>query len=432
MAIMGIPQALKLIEGPIDALARLPQQELMAMAQRSPSLLKVLPIVLNEKAEEAQRSANMAALAQGTPPSVTEQNIAINAQAEAQPMMQQPMTPTDAGLASLPVEESNYAGGGIVAFDGGGDVPGYAGPDGSLVDLVRAQQGGDPYSQYSYVQTRPQTYEDYLQIANAARAAVPPSPEVAAIKQYLDNTKRKASDVRTDAYLRAVEAGLGIMGGTSPYAFTNIGQGSQAAVKGFAEDVKERRKQSLANMQLKLQLDQAERNEKLAAITAAESAFGRQQDITSREEIARRDIASREEIGKLDRENRMAIAMIPDRAIQVAAQLRKDNPRMSYLDSISQASQALTPRDTYNATRNAVSAAAKDANAEFTTRAAFDSKLQEDIRKAAAGDQAAADRIKAIRDKIQQDVFKLYQVQGVDLSSGRMSAPNANDPLGIR
>ena len=88
MAIMGIPQALKMIEGPIDALARLPQQELMAMAQRSPSMLKILPVVLNEKAEAAQRAANMAALAQGTPPSVTEQNVAINAQAESQPMMQ--------------------------------------------------------------------------------------------------------------------------------------------------------------------------------------------------------------------------------------------------------------------------------------------------------------------------------------------------------
>ena len=95
---------------------------------------------------------------------------------------------------------------------------------------------------------------------------------------------------------------------------------------------------------------------------------------------------------------------------------------MSYLESITQASQALTPRDTYNATRNAVSAAARDANAQFTTRVDFDPKLREDIKKAAAGDQAAADRIKAIRDKIQQDVFRLYQVEGVDLSQGRMGA----------
>jgi len=137
MAIMGIPQALKMIEGPIDALARLPQQELMAMAQRSPSMLKILPVVLNEKAEAAQRAANMAALAQGTPPSVTEQNVAINAQAESQPMMQQPMMaaapqpmpPMDAGLASLPVEESEFAGGGIVAFDKGGEAKGDVTPE---------------------------------------------------------------------------------------------------------------------------------------------------------------------------------------------------------------------------------------------------------------------------------------------------------------
>lgn len=133
MAIMGLPQALKLIEGPIDALASLSQTQLMAMAQRNPSVLKVLPIVLNEKAEAAQRAANMAALAQGTPPSVTEQNMAVNAQAEAQPMMPmqqlpmmavapQQMAPMDAGVASLPVPEGTYATGGIVAFDKGGEA----------------------------------------------------------------------------------------------------------------------------------------------------------------------------------------------------------------------------------------------------------------------------------------------------------------------
>lgn len=132
MAIMGLPQALKLIDGPIETLASLSQAKLIEMAQRNPSVLKVLPIVLNEKAEAAQQAANMAALAQGTPPSVTDQNIAINAQAEARPMMQmqqpmmtaapQQMAPMDAGVASLPVPEGTYAMGGIVAFDKGGEA----------------------------------------------------------------------------------------------------------------------------------------------------------------------------------------------------------------------------------------------------------------------------------------------------------------------
>jgi hypothetical protein len=54
-------------------------------------------------------------------------------------MMSQRLTPKEPGVASLPVpdhmfNEQNYAGGGIVAFDEGGYVPGYAGPEGSYVN----------------------------------------------------------------------------------------------------------------------------------------------------------------------------------------------------------------------------------------------------------------------------------------------------------
>lgn len=39
-------------------------------------------------------------------------------------------------------------------------------------------------------------------------------------------------------YLRLLEAGLGILGGTSQYALTNIGQGAIGAAKGYGEDIK--------------------------------------------------------------------------------------------------------------------------------------------------------------------------------------------------
>ena len=120
---MGITQALKLQEGPINALAQLPQQQLMAMAQQGRIAADILPIILNEKAEMAQAAANMQAMAKPMPASVTERNMAINAQAEApqaQPQMmamapQQEMPPMDAGVASLPLPEDAYsmAGGGI-------------------------------------------------------------------------------------------------------------------------------------------------------------------------------------------------------------------------------------------------------------------------------------------------------------------------------
>jgi hypothetical protein len=46
------------------------------------------------------------------------------------------------------------------------------------------------------------------------------------------------------ANLRLLEAGLGILGGESPYAFVNIGKGATPALKGFAEDIKDIQKQS--------------------------------------------------------------------------------------------------------------------------------------------------------------------------------------------
>jgi hypothetical protein len=327
MAIMGIPQALKLIEGPIDALARLPQQELMAMAQRSPSLLKVLPIVLNEKAEEAQRSANMAALAQGTPPSVTEQNMAINAQAEAQPMMQQPMAPTDAGLASLPVEESNYAGGGIVAFDDGGEVLRYQNqglvetdPSSSYYGpgLVRAQNPATNLS--DYVRQYQSLMAPYRQLSEEEKAAM-------AIKG------RSPEEIKQQNYMRLIEAGLGIMGGTSPYAFTNIGQGSQAALKGYAEDVKERRKEDLALTQAKADMARRRREEQMADVTGGIGLFKE---------------AQAEDRYKLDRDIRKYVADNPQDLV-IAKAIKKPN------ESLDEAITRLinlkkTDEKTYNAT----------------------------------------------------------------------------------
>ena len=48
--------------------------------------------------------------------------------------------------------------------------------------------------------------------------------------------------------MRLLEAGLGIMGGTSPYAFANIGQGATQAVKGAAQDIATFRKEQRENI----------------------------------------------------------------------------------------------------------------------------------------------------------------------------------------
>lgn len=96
-------------------------------------------------------------------------------------------------------------------------------------------------------------------------------------KKALAEEKSKSSEDRREAgWMRALEAGLGIMGGESPYAFTNIGKGAQAAAKGALEDTKEFRKL------------EREREKSLASIAVAENDLKR--GITDKK-IARYDDA---------------------------------------------------------------------------------------------------------------------------------------------
>lgn len=130
MSIMGIGQALKLQKGSLQSIAQLPQDELIRMVQTQELPQTLLPIILDVKAQMAKDAANrqamMAANAQGGAKTITEKNMATNAAAEAQ-------APENVGIATAPMRpdmfnEKEYAGGGIVAFDDGGEV-------------VRAQSG---------------------------------------------------------------------------------------------------------------------------------------------------------------------------------------------------------------------------------------------------------------------------------------------------
>jgi hypothetical protein len=200
----------------------------------------------------------------------------------------------DAGVAALPVDDSMYnmAGGGIVAFAEGGDLASMFNATTKEMDEESARREPLPYAYRSRVDPN-RVRELAGAYGDLRKELAPQSAQVDAIKKFLDDQERKNTDVRTDAWTRALEAGLGILGGESPYALTNIGKGSQAAAKGFAEDVKERRKQTLANMQLKLQLDEAARKEKLGAVTSAEGAALK--ELEYERDLERSRIASQKE-----------------------------------------------------------------------------------------------------------------------------------------
>ena len=82
-------------------------------------------------------------------------------------------------------------------------------------------------------------------------------PSDAFATDYANKLKSLAlseADTKSSQGLRLLQAGLGIMGGTSPFAAANIGQGSQAALAGYAQDVKEQKQaqMDLAKQQFEL------------------------------------------------------------------------------------------------------------------------------------------------------------------------------------
>jgi hypothetical protein len=288
---MGILQALKLQEGPIESLAQLPQQQLIAMSQQGRIPADVLPIILNEKAQMAQAAANMQAMQRPMQPSVIEQAMAINAQAEAPQMAPQEM-PEDAGVASLPVPDDmysgeGYAGGGIVAFDNGGlagsfdmFMPEYgsvdqrgadtvvptAVPARDSIETLRAKAAAARASMSP--ENRALYDENISGVRRAAPAPAAPAREagIAAIpakESMLDRRRRMLEQLgvtdTTEAELAALEqnkgkladdkfdalrmslirAGLGMAAGTSPYALTNIAKGGIEGFDTYEQSIKQ-------------------------------------------------------------------------------------------------------------------------------------------------------------------------------------------------
>ena len=147
---MSILSAIKQQNSSIDDLAALPQAMIMQMAQKGDIREDMLAPILGKKAEMADAVARQRALQSGgqQQPTVLEQVMAKNAMSE-NPAPQMPQqapqmdpqmaqAPMDGGLGQLPIPERQYAGGGIVAFDGGG--------------MAMSSDANDEYEEYQQAQ----------------------------------------------------------------------------------------------------------------------------------------------------------------------------------------------------------------------------------------------------------------------------------------
>lgn len=304
MSILDALRVQKANQQSIADLAALPQNQIIRLAQMGQIPADVVPVVISEKARMAKESANLraAAQAQGGIPTVIEQAMQVNAQAEApqapaampgQAPMQMPAqgamppampqgAPQDVGVAALPTgqmfQPQNFESGGIVAFNG---------EEGSFVEtpgglrVLREELQPAPGQ-------GPSSLADFIAMYRQSMApARKESPEEKAHREAAIKGTLSEQDIKDQKYLRMLQAGLGIMGGTSPYAFTNIGQGSQEALKGYAEDLKAQNAQKLADLKTAADLARAQRQEQAQDVAGGSQLYGQYLDRELRREIAR-------------------------------------------------------------------------------------------------------------------------------------------------
>lgn len=156
-------------------------------------------------------------------------------QSPDQPMPQPVMTAADGGymemnegLMSINVPEDmyNYGGGGIVAFAAG--TPGHMDPDFlSATGLSEADFGTKPVAGLGAIAPAADETEDEYEKRY--------KKELAMRKKYLGETSMSRDEARNMAML---QAGLGILGGTSPYAFQNVSTGALPAVAQYSKDIR--------------------------------------------------------------------------------------------------------------------------------------------------------------------------------------------------
>jgi hypothetical protein len=164
--------------------------------------------------------------------------------------------------------------------------------------------------------------------------------EIALQKANLKDERAQAAN------MRLLEAGLAIMGGASPYAFENIGKGASKALAGFTQDLKDIKKNETDLTNLQRQIKRAEnqyrRDKSDKNLAEIEKLRQRAEDKTQERTKMEMDLELR--LRKLGLDEKQLAAYKQQVAQggtspleRIAANLRAENPKLTYKQSIESA-----------------------------------------------------------------------------------------------
>ena len=369
-----------------------------------------------------------------------------------QPAGQEPMGPTQmaatGGLTSLPVPEQDYAGGGIIAFDDGGEVPGYA--YGGMPQAPSTNINLTPYG-------IPQVGEDFIQKDLAERQKIYEQQGI--VNPYeglMQQTEAKRGELGTRKEQAKGEflmnLGAGLMQAQKGRELSALGTG---AMKGMA-DYKEAMRDVRATEEklderigaFKLADYQAKKTGTDAAINKRDTMLEKVRETQNKNVEAQNaaaveakkleaqmygkqvDYASAENAQRISGSNQIAVEKLRQQAVpdimKVAdsKQMKEAMPNATFFQRVEAYAQATHPKDVQNAVINAVTAANKAADAEWSQKMLFSKPLQDLQAKASNGDTAAAAKLKAERDAVDKyHLDKVYRGEDASRQGSTIIAP---------
>lgn len=128
---------------------------------------------------------------------------------------------------------------------------------------------------------KPKTYDDYVKevMNRMGKSTVGKS-----MREDIEKDRAARKEAKQEAmWLSLVEAGLGIMGGESPYAAVNIGKGANSALKSYADRLREQKKLDREDRKILLDLERAERAEQRDNYKLASELYSKSLDRMSAE-----------------------------------------------------------------------------------------------------------------------------------------------------
>ena len=161
-------------------------------------------------------------------------------------------------------------------------------------------------------------------------AATPATPDYASgLEQLLSKREAGMGKQRDiDNYMSLLSAGLGMMGGTSPFAGANIGQGAQAGIKTFADSQTRRAAEENAILSGRLGLEKYRGLTDIRKQNQADiNAYREQQIAVQRERIKSGELGKQEANAlKKDTKELDYIKSAQERALTAAAKAIGDSP----------------------------------------------------------------------------------------------------------